>query len=365
MKRFFLCLPLLFAAAVSAEVTTVSGRYFGETGCGHCDAFLRSGKADYERRYGVSLALETRDILKAEDYALCVRLLEARGRAFRVFPVLFIGENVYQGDSAIQANLGPEIEHFLREGRYRPTVADLGSGGGFSARLAPVLAAGLLDGVNPCAFSTLLFFLSFLTLRGRSRRSVLAVGAAFILSVFAVYFLIGLGLLGGLRKLGAIAGAALALNVFVSALSALLGVLSVRDALRARMGRPEDAALKLPEALSRANHFLIRRLIAGPAALLGAVLAGVAVSVLELACTGQIYLPTLAYLNRSAPSARGVSLLLAYNAAFVLPLAAVFAAFFFGTAQERIRAWYRGRIFAVRLLTALFFFSMGALIWLV
>lgn len=357
-----LCSVFLPARA-AAEVPTLSGSYFGEIGCSHCDVFLYKEKAAIEARYGVRLALETFDILKADDYARCVRLLEERGQSFRYFPVLFIGENAYQGNSAIDANLGSEIEHFLKTGAYRPRVRDSASGGGFDARFLPVFAAGLLDGVNPCAFSTLLFFLSFLTLRRKSKNTILSVGIVFIASVFAVYFMIGMGLLGGLRSIAEHRWAKTALEASVCFLSVVLGVLSLRDAFRARTGAPDDAVLKLPEALSRANHRVIRALSGRSAALAAAALTGAAVSVLELACTGQIYLPTLAYINRTAVSGRGVGLLVAYNAAFVLPLFSVFVVFFLGASHERIRRWYRGRLFAVRIGTAVFFFAMAALVW--
>ena len=41
-----------------------------------------------------------------------------------------------------------------------------------------VVLAGLVDGLNPCAFATLVFFVSYLTISGRKGRDVLTVGAA-------------------------------------------------------------------------------------------------------------------------------------------------------------------------------------------
>jgi len=355
----------------SSVLPTLRGTYFGELGCSHCDLFLYKRKAEIEARYGVALELETYDILKADDYALCARLLEARGERFAYFPVLFIGENAYQGSTAIEANLGPEIEHFLANAAYRPRIAAAApagasplASGGFDARFLPVFLAGLLDGVNPCAFSSLLFFLSYLALRRKSRGEILSVGLVFILSVFAVYFLLGLGLLGGLRAIAGYRWIKTALNAAIAALSVVLGSLSLRDAFRVRAGVPEDAALKLPEALGDMNRRVIRALTGRRAFLAAAALTGVAVSLLELACTGQIYLPTLAYINRTAASGRSLFLLLAYNLAFVAPLLAVFVVFFFGATHARIVSWYRGKLFAVRLGTAFFFFAMAAFIWL-
>lgn len=64
-----------------------------------------------------------------------------------------------------------------------------------------VIGAGLLDGVNPCAFTTMIFFVSYLALVGRKGREILLVGAAFTLAVFLTYLAIGLGLAEVLRQI--------------------------------------------------------------------------------------------------------------------------------------------------------------------
>jgi hypothetical protein len=62
--------------------------------------------------------------------------------------------------------------------------------------LLPLVAvAALIDSVNPCAFSILLLTITFLMSIGKLRSSVLAIGSAYILGIFVVYLVIGLGLL--------------------------------------------------------------------------------------------------------------------------------------------------------------------------
>ncbi len=374
-------------AAASAPAATLRGVYFTETGCSHCDAFLYAGKARLEKERSIVLELETHDILSDAGYALCERMLAEAGLSFTSFPVLFIGGAVYRGSTAIETELGGDIDAYLASGTWPVRPADRAAssalpaagspeepgsaarktieGSALLAAALPVLFAGLLDGINPCAFSTLLFFLSFVSLRKKRKEAVLATGLAFIAGVFAVYFLLGLGLLASLRTFLSAGRATLYLNAAVSAAAAVLAVLSLRDAVRARAGTPEDATLKLPKGLQGASHTVIRRFAGGQAGVALAALAGGAVSLIELACTGQIYLPTLAYLNRTAFSSRSAVLLVVYNLAFVLPLVLVFALFYLGLTHERIQAWYRRRIALVRLLTALFFVAMGALVWIV
>ncbi|MCA1951256.1 MAG: hypothetical protein LDL24_11835 [Treponema sp.] len=381
------------AGALAAESPPVlRGVYFTETGCGHCDAFLYVQKQKMEAASGVRLELETYDILSAEGYQRCVDMLAQRGLAFTVFPVLFVGHNVYRGSTEIEQNVPLELAAFKETGTFRPAVIPASpeasgrsaasqaggaallkaanpagaaalSAGNTLGTLATILAAGLLDGINPCAFSTLLFFLSFIALRRTDRRSLFLVGLSFIGSVFLAYMLIGFGFLQVLRSILSAGRATYVVKVIVSALATLLVILNIRDAMLARQGRAGDSALQLPAPLKRLSHRVIRSFSALPLYVLGAAASGFLVSLIELACTGQVYLPTLVYLNQSALSHWSVFLLLLYNLGFILPLVLVFVLYLFGLRHEKLRAWYGSRIALVRTLTALLFLIMGIVVW--
>src|SRR3989344_1563488 len=62
-----------------------------------------------------------------------------------------------------------------------------------------VTVAALLDSINPCAFSILLITVAFLMSLKESRSRILAIGGFYIVGIFAVYVLIGLGLLQALH----------------------------------------------------------------------------------------------------------------------------------------------------------------------
>lgn len=350
----------------------ITGIYFTETGCSHCDSFLYVQKAKLEHDYGVGIVLETHDILSAAGYEQCVKMLKQKQLNFTVFPVLFIGSNIYRGSSAIEENMPQEIEYYLAHGSYRPALHrtnELASNAdqsdkAFVASIIPSILAGLLDGINPCAFSTMLFFLSFIALKRRDRRSLAWVGISFILAVFVTYFLIGLGFLGALRKYLSENRFSLYVDIFVSALAAIFAVLNVRDAVVATQGRASESLLQMPFFLKRMSHRFIRYFNQLPLYILGAALSGFLVSVIELACTGQIYLPTIAYMNQSARSSRSIILLLIYNVAFIIPLTLVFVLYFFGLRHERIRQWYGTHLVLVRVLSALFFIALGVLVWI-
>jgi len=372
----------------------IRGVYFTETGCKHCDVFIYVQKEKFEAESGVRLELETYDILSQEGYQRCVDMLAERGLSFTVFPVLFIGNNVYRGSTEIEQHVPLELAAIRDTGQALPRLAmqsdspsaALKSGAGASEKagtagpdrllqqpaspgaalgiLATIFSAGLLDGVNPCAFSTLLFFLSFISLRRQDRRSLFFVGLSFIGAVFLAYFLIGLGFLQVLRALLSAGRATYVVKGLISCFAVILVALNLRDAALARQGRAGESALQLPKSLKRLSHRVIRSFSVLPFFILGAALSGFLVSVIELACTGQVYLPTLVYMNQSALNHWSILLLLLYNVGFILPLSLVFVLYLFGLQHEGLRAWYGKRIFLVRLGTAALFALMGVAVWI-
>src|SRR3972149_6693187 len=58
-----------------------------------------------------------------------------------------------------------------------------------------VVVAALIDSINPCAFSILILTIAFLFSTGKLRSSVLEIVSSYILGIFLVYMLIGLGIL--------------------------------------------------------------------------------------------------------------------------------------------------------------------------
>jgi cytochrome c biogenesis protein CcdA len=206
-----------------------------------------------------------------------------------------------------------------------------------------VFAAGLADGVNPCALSILALLVALLA--RRKKRSMLAVGLGFVAGTFAAYFLAGLGLLSALAALGMAVGSrayatvALVIRVATALACAVLAVLSLIDAARAFVpGGGSRFILQLPEAAKRRAKDLVyaytkedgsKKSTAVFALAAGALALGFSTSIFELACTGQVYLPTLAYMA-GAGKEGALGYLFIYNGAFILPALAVFLATFLG-----------------------------------
>jgi len=88
------------------------------------------------------------------------------------------------------------------------------------------------------------------------------------------------------------------------------------------------------------------------------------ISLIELACTGQVYLPTIVFvLGVPELRVRGLFYLLVYNILFVTPLVIVFLLAYWGTASEQLGQFINRRTGAIKLATGGLFLLLGA--WMV
>ncbi len=236
-----------------------------------------------------------------------------------------------------------------------------------NATLWTSLYAGLLDGINPCAFATVIFLISYLLYLKRGRRFVLTAGLLFCAGVFASYLLFGVGLsfivdvLGRLPLVKQLFYWAFALTGLVFA------ALHLRDALRyRRTGRASDMEMGLDAGTHRKIHDRIHRWAAltGWIVMPATVLLGVVVSGMEFVCTGQVYLPTIIAINASGFNLRAFGWLVLYNAAFIVPLLAVTVLAYFGIGAKALASFAKDHVFATKLLMAAFFLAMGILMLL-
>lgn len=351
------------AAASHREAVTV--RYYYSPGCKECREFLRVRAPEIEANLSVPVEIRRRNILAPGVYREFESLLSTAGVDREEFPVAVVGERMLQGSPAIDADLDALILAHA-EGRSVTLGTPLRSGtpdgpgrvGAGRLSLLPVVAAGLLDGINPCVFTALLFLLSSILLVRKERRELLLVGGIFLGTVYLTYFSAGLGLLAGLRAAEGLPVVSATFRTLLIGALLLLALLSARDAWLARGGKTERMALRLPKGVRERLHGEIRGYRRRGAMVGGTVIVAFLITIFELGCTGQIYLPTLAYYARS--SVRALSLLAVYNLAFITPLAALFLAVVAGVSLGGIRKAFSAGLPAVRLLSALLFGSFAA-----
>jgi cytochrome c biogenesis protein CcdA len=189
-----------------------------------------------------------------------------------------------------------------------------------------VVVASLIDSINPCAFSILILTITFLFSLGKMRSSILEIGSAYILGIFLVYMLIGLGILQVLHifdtphfmaKVGA-------------TLLIALGLINIINEVFPAF----PVKLKIPQA---AHHRIATLMEKG--SLPSAFLLGGLVGVCEFPCTGGPYLMVLGLLHDQTTYAVGLGYLVLYNLIFILPLVIILRISGDKALVDKVQAW--------------------------
>ena len=171
---------------------------------------------------------------------------------------------------------------------------------GGTVLLPLVIVSSLVDSINPCAFSILIVSVIFLFGLGKARERILILGLSYILGIFAVYLLIGLGILQVLHIF----------NVphFMSKLGAgllvLLGLINILETIFPKF----PVKLAVPHAAHERMNVLIEKV-----SLPGMFLLGALVGLCEFPCTGGPYLTVLGLLHDIKTYWSGVWYLLLYT----------------------------------------------------
>lgn len=225
-----------------------------------------------------------------------------------------------------------------------------------------IIFAGLLDGVNPCAFATLIFFVSYLLFIGKRRKDVILMAFFFILAVFISYFAIGVGAYNLLKYLSGFDIIAKIIFLGFGVIAIILGILSLRDYFMAKRGNLNKMILQLPLGIKQRIHKDIKEKTAVGGIILGSLITGFLISFLEFGCTGQVYLPTITFMvSKTGFALKPLFALLLYNSMFILPLIGIaFLATIFTT--KNIAKSLKTKIPTIKFFTAVFFFVLGILL---
>jgi cytochrome b subunit of formate dehydrogenase len=230
-----------------------------------------------------------------------------------------------------------------------------------------VLIAGLIDGLNPCAFATIVFLVSYLAFLGKPSKEILTYGIIFTLGVFIAYIIAGVGLMAGLRQLSGFPMITKGIYLVIGVIAFVLGIISFYDYVLFRRGQMAKMKLQLPMFLKKKIHGIIRRQTRSTkAGFIATFTLGFIIAATEVVCTGQVYLPTIGYIM-SIPELRVNAFLnlVLYNIMFIVPLVGVFVAAFFGVTSEKMAAVTKEHTGTVKLLTAILFIGLGVFIFLV
>lgn len=234
--------------------------------------------------------------------------------------------------------------HSIGSSGFMPSASD-------GKYLLPLLiASALVDSTNPCAFSILLLTIAFLFSVGRLRSDILEAGGLYILGVFLVYVLIGLGILQTLEVF----------NVphFMAKIGAtiliLFGLISITNhffpKFPIRLGIPNSAHESLAKFMAKAS-------------LPTSFGLGVLVGLFEFPCAGGPYLSVLGLLHDNGSFWAGFGYLILFNVIFVLPLAVILLIASNKTLLEKAQAWRKSETGKARLWGGLAMIVIGLIIF--
>jgi len=368
----------------SEKAFTVDLAYFYRKGCPQCDRasyLLKYVTKKYPHLNVTQIDLNTEDGKRLNE-TLSTRLnLPPEKRL--IAPSIFIGKNYLSPEEITESKVEALIEKYekgeetsalnVEQGEMKKaeqTIIERFKSFGIFA----ILLAGLVEGLNPCALATLVFFISYLTMIGRKRREILMVGMGFSASSFTTHLLLGFGILSFIQHFSFFPLFVSIVYMITFALSLFLGVLSFYDYIQLKRGQSSKMTLQVPNFLKKRIHRIIRtrsneleedRPGQLTRSLLAALFIGFIVTLLQSTCTSQVYLPTLLFVM-NVPSLKGSAYLylIFYNLIYIVPLLAIFGIVYWGVTSEQLSFFLQKRASTIKLLTSLFFFALAGILFL-
>ncbi len=377
-----LTLSLLFASSFAHAKEQVESLpkliVFYSPGCHNCMHIKNEIMPGIESKFKGKIITEYRNIDDIENYKLMLSLEDKYHAKIKdVSPIFFFEGNFLNGEGNVQNNL----ELFLVAAPL--TIVDTGKEALPKTDLIKrfnsftpfaLIAVGLIDGINPCAVTVIVFFMSFLAFQGYRKREIVVIGLIFIFSVYLTYVLIGLGIFQFLYKLQGFWLLTKIINITVGVISIIFSIYALYDFIQYKKTKStDDMLLSLPKGIKNQIHKVIgshyrahnqprdatfkKHLLK---LALSALITGFLVSVLEAVCVAKIYLPTIIFVLKTTNlKLKALSYLLLYNLLFILPLFVIFIFALFGTTSERFSAILKGHLGTIKILMGVMFLGLG------
>jgi len=198
----------------------------------------------------------------------------------------------------------------------------------------------------------MIFLVSFLATKKRSRKEVLVIGMCFTGSVFITYLLLGIGAFRIITALDQYRWMSKVIRWSAVGFAGIVGTLSFADAFRFKKSKKtEDIKLQLPKVVKLRIHKVISGNLAGSQLATGAVITGFLVTLLEAVCTGQVYLPTIVLMTKQEGLRfTGWLYLIFYNFLFVVPLLIVMILAYYGMKWDKLAKTTQKNLVAIKII---------------
>jgi cytochrome c biogenesis protein CcdA len=326
--------------------------FFYRQTCGECQKALTFLEGFRERHPDV--IIRSYDLLdNSSNQQLFQQFNKRYNVPFSPVPAVFVGEWELTNLENIELHLDDIVVQVAQNPNStvpRPTeVTPSPENSGTTQLTIPlVIVAGLVDGINPCAFAVLVFLLVSIMSIG-SKRRVLQVGLVYIGAIFIFYFLSGLGLFALIQ----VSGFSGIFALIAATVAFAAGIIMIKDALSGGTG----SWLVIPDSKKDAISRYVKE-----ATLPATFILGILVGMFELPCTGGIYLAIISLISQKMTIMDGLPLLLLYNILFVAPLIIILAIVYFGLPPERLEAWRTENRVIVRIAMGCLMIAIGIVV---
>jgi cytochrome c biogenesis protein CcdA len=219
--------------------------------------------------------------------------------------------------------------------------------------LITVLTTAAIDSVNPCAIGVLILMISVVMAGKNSLRRLLGLGFLYILAIFVVYLVAGLGVVYLFSSVPLFV--AEYLSIAVGLLIIVAGLIEIKDYFWYGKG----VTLAIPARFAKRLHTMAEK-SSGPTV----ILLGVFVAAVELPCTGAPYLAIITLLSQYFDFTAFLMLVF-YNIIFVMPLVVILLLVAGGWRLHKIKAWKQNNRGYMRLAVGLLLIAMGWLLMLI
>ena len=375
LRIFLLAACALWVWTAPADAQPTQALLFTAPWCPHCQHLKADGFIEHFRNTNPDIPLYTYDLSNPQNTLFFHEVTKAYQTKSEGIPLLVVGDTVLQG---YPTQIGSGLEKALIQARQNnetlrvtlpgATDGDLAAQEQFFNQLTlwTIIGAGLVDGINPCAFAVIVFFVSFLAAYKYTKKEIVVVGTAYCAAVFLAYVLMGLGVFHMLYALEGFRYAALIIQWGIIALCAVFFVLCVYDfIIYQKTKKSEKMLLQLSKNQKTFIHKIMRTFLKDKQnslwrLLIAAFVVGFVVSGVEAVCTGQVYLPTIRVILKEANAYffKAAAYLLIYNLMFIAPLVVVFVLTLCGKESAAFNNWLKAHLGLSKFLLCCVFFVL-------
>lgn len=198
-----------------------------------------------------------------------------------------------------------------------------------------LIGAAVIDSINPCAFGVLIYLITYLLKTTQSPKKMIIHGMVYVGGVYVTYLAAGFFVLYALSLLRNLQTFSVASYVVIGSAVILAGLFELYDTFfraaheQTTLGiRPrfKDKIVKITESIAEKKTT--------------SLFLGFFVALVELPCTGFMYLAILRLVSEQGFTPLNMWYLVLYNFIFVLPLLIIIWLVYRGTTTLSLKIWY-------------------------